>query len=157
MPTESPTPRTRRQSHLSHLLRMLRRRRGRSVGDVAAAVGMPLRSYQHFEAGQGKLEVERIYRFAQAVDVDFFAMVTALEIGSPAFALRCADNKFMTLLVLALADFNDRVGDDIARLDPHTLMTSFNAFFDELGRLAKERNLQLEAWMTDKAITGEDD
>lgn len=136
-------------------MKALRRRRGRGVRDTAAAVGMAYRSYQHFEAGLGRLDAGRIFRFAQALDVDPYAILTALEIGSPAFALRSADNKLMTIFLMALQDFDAAAGDDIARLDPHTLMTSFTAVFDELRALARDRDVQVEAWMTDKALGGD--
>ena len=115
------------EAQLSALMKMLRRRRGRSVADMALAMDMPRRSYQHFEAGRGRLDISRIHRFAQALEIDFYALLAALEIGSPAFAVRCADNKLMTILMMSLQNFDARAADDIARLDPHTLMTSFTA------------------------------
>jgi transcriptional regulator with XRE-family HTH domain len=147
-----PIPRVLAQ--LSGLMKALRRRRGLRVSETAAAVGMPRRSYQHFEAGRGRLDVGRLHRFAQAIDADFYALLAALEIGSPAFALRCADNKLMTIFMMALQDFDALAGDDIARLDPHLLMATFTAMFDELRAVARDRDVQVESWMTDKTLGG---
>ncbi len=137
---------------ISEVLRSLRRRRGLRSVDVASAMGMPLRSYEHFEAGAVRLNPERIHQFAEAIGVDAFAIFAALDMGSPAFAVRCADNKFMTVLIMTLQNFDANAGDDIARLAASTLFASFTRCFDELASQASAQDAFVEQWMAEKGL-----
>ena len=38
--------------------------------DVAQGMNMALRSYEHFESGAGRINIERIHRFAEVTDSD---------------------------------------------------------------------------------------
>ena len=38
------------------------------------------------------------------------------------------------------------------RLDPHTLMTTFNRTFDDLSARAREADAYLERWMSDMSV-----
>ena len=129
-----------RSSVLAQALRAVRRLRGKRSSDVAAALGLPLRSYEHFESGNGRLNVERVQLFALATESDPYAILASLWIGSPGFATRCANNKLMTILVLALQDFDRAAGDDITTLDGQTLITAFEKTFAELREEATKRN-----------------
>lgn len=155
MKTAIPSPATDRRALLSAILKSLRRRRDMKSSEVAAAMGMPQRSYEFFEAGQGRFDMDRLHRFAEAVDADPYAILFALEIGSAKFAVRCADNKAATVFLIALQDFDAHVGDDLLRLDPHTLMAAFTRAFDGLRHTATERVALLESWMSDPILTGE--
>lgn len=123
---------------LASILRSLRRLRRRRLVDVAAELGIKQRTYEHFEAGRGPLNVERVHQFAELLDVDPYGILAALEIGSPDFARRTADNKFMTAFHLQLQAFDQRVGDKLALLDAYTLMDSFGRMFEELEARASE-------------------
>ena len=68
---------------LSETLKLVRQRRGLSASDVAQRMGMPLRTYHHFEGGYAQLDVERIRRFADATDSDPHAILTAVLLGAP--------------------------------------------------------------------------
>ena len=142
---------------LPRVLKAIRRRRGLSAAQVAQAMNMPLRSYQHFESGRGRLNPDRIHQFAKAVDADGHAILVALHIGSTAFAVRCVDNKLMTILVMGVREFNDRSRDDLSRLDPHTLVSAFTQLFESLSLKAREVEAYLERWMTDHALHGPPD
>ena len=85
---------------LSAALRAIRRLRGRRPPELAAALKIQVRSYEHFESGAGRLNVDRVMQFADMTDSDGFAIIAALWIGSPQFAIRCANNKLMTILVI---------------------------------------------------------
>jgi len=142
------------QASLSDVLKALRRHRRLRSADVAAAMGMPLRSYEHFEAGGGRLNRDRIHRFADALDVDPFAIFVALDIGSPHFAVRCADNKLMMVLTMALFEFDATVGDGIQRLETAEVIEAFTRCFDGLRDQAKTAEAFVESWMAEKALPG---
>lgn len=123
---------------LAKILRSLRRLRRRRLVDVAADLKIKQRTYEHFEAGKGPLNVERVHQFAELLDVDPYGILAALEIGSSDFARRTADNKFMTAFHLQLQAFDSRVGDKLALLDAYSLMDAFEVMFAELEARAEE-------------------
>jgi transcriptional regulator with XRE-family HTH domain len=136
-----------RRASLSQALRALRRLRGLGPGEVADAMGMPRRSFEYFEAGRGKLNVDRIHQVAQILDVDPFAILAAVEIRSPQFAVRCAEHKLMTVFMIALQEFDASAMDDIARLNASTIISGFTRIFDALSKEAKEGEDFVEKWM----------
>jgi hypothetical protein len=79
-------------------------------------------------------------------------MLAAIDIGSPAFALRTIENKMGTLWLMALLEFDATAQDEIARLAPAVLIASFTKMFDELLFLARERDASTDDWMSDKPL-----
>lgn len=114
---------------------------------------MRLRTYQHFESGKGGVDLTRIHQFAEVVDADGYAIVIALDIGSPDFALHCLDNKAATVMLVALQRFDRRAGADIARLDARSIIAVIDRAFDDLGARAREHGAVLESWMTDPSLS----
>lgn len=102
-------------------------------------MGMRLRSYEHFEAGGGRLSLERVHGFAEASRSDPHAIFAAVMIGSPRFALRAADNKLMTAFLIALQEFDSDLGDEIAELDTGAIMGAFTQAFSALTADAKRK------------------
>jgi transcriptional regulator with XRE-family HTH domain len=141
-----PDDATNRQTRLSQALKALRRRRGLGAAALAKALGMKVRSYQHFESGRSRVNVERVHQIARALDADGHAILIAAELGSPAFAVRAADNKLMTIIVMALRDFDASVGDQISQLDARLLTSVFERTFNELALLAKDRSAAAQRW-----------
>jgi transcriptional regulator with XRE-family HTH domain len=142
---------------LSQALKAIRRRRGLRTSDVAERMGLPTRSYERFEAGRGALNVARVHAFAEATDSDGYAILMALDIRSAAFALRCIDNKAMTLMVMAIQEFDGVAQDDIGRLEPRSLIAGYTQMFDALTAKAREIDAFVEQWMSDKALHGPSD
>jgi transcriptional regulator with XRE-family HTH domain len=136
-----------RPGWLSQALKELRRRRRLRQPEVAARMGMRPRTFEHFEAGKGPLYIDRIHDFGRALGVDPHAILMALEIGSPEFAVRCSENKLVTIIVMALQDFDEATGDAITQLDAQTLRASFERLFRDLGDLARARAALGESWL----------
>jgi transcriptional regulator with XRE-family HTH domain len=139
---------------LSRALKAVRRERGLRPAEAARAMGLPLRTYEHFEAGKGRFNVERVHQFAQALDVDPYAILAAVDIGSPAFAARCIDNKLMTVFLMALQEFDAKGQDDLNRVDARSLITGFTRLFDSLLARARDEEAFVEDWMVDKTLLG---
>lgn len=114
-------------------------------------MGMPLRSYEHFEAGRGPLSLDKLIRFADATDSDPFAILASLIIKRPEFALRAADNKLMTVFMLALEDFNADLKADIAYIEARVLVGAFRRVFQDLAEHIRKRDLTAELWLEDKS------
>ncbi|UQV18934.1 XRE family transcriptional regulator [Brevundimonas albigilva] len=135
---------------LSTALRLIRRHRRLRAADVAKAMNMALRSYEHFEAGGGRINIERIHRFAEVTNSDPHAIVAALALGSPAFALRCADNKLATILAVALQEFDEEAGDAIAELESLTIINTFTKALRELAAQSVRRDSAADAWLEER-------
>lgn len=143
MSSRNPDPR-RWSQFLSEALRAVRRTRSLRTTEIAASMDMPQRSYEYFEAGGGKLNVERVYAFAEATQSDPFAILAATLMQSPAFAARATRNKLMLTYMLSLREFDAEVGDDIDLLETSTLLAGFSEMFAKLAEEARKRRQMLD-------------
>lgn len=132
-PVDSRCVQPQRDSNvLSQALKMVRRLRGMTATAVARQMQMPLRTYERFEAGGDRLNLNYIRRFAAATNSDANAIVMAVLVGSPALARRSADNKLVTTVTIGGGRFNALLGDDIARLDARAIILAVCAMYDDL-------------------------
>lgn len=131
----------------SAALKGVRRLRGLSTRDLAAALNMPLRTYEHFEGGQGRLNLDYLHRFAVAADCDFYGLLHAIAIGSPEFAVRTADNKFMTTFTILLKAYDRRMGDRVRDLDARSLIAAFGEMFDALAEIGARRAGEADSFL----------
>jgi transcriptional regulator with XRE-family HTH domain len=138
---------------LTDSLRAIRKRRDKSAQEVADAMGMPLRTYQQFEAGRGPLTHERIFGFADATDCDPFALLLGAILQRPELALDCADTKFCLIMMMSLDNFLEDRGSDLLYLDPPNAAGGFERLFKELGAKLDERDRFFETWLADRRGT----
>lgn len=115
---------------LSAAVKLVRKSRGLSSREVAAGMNISLRTYQRFESGVNRLNLDHIHRFAKATASDPHAVLIAVMIGSPAFASRAADNMLATIVVVGVQNLDRSVGDRISELDTRTLVSAVAALFD---------------------------
>ena len=150
--TSKPSAPDARNRTLSQALRAIRHARGLSALDVAQRMGLPRRSYAFFEAGGGRVNIDRIMAFAQATDSDPYAILVSVMIGAPELAPRASDNKLMTAFMILLQEFNAEVGDDIAQLETGAVIGAFSAAFRRLADAAAEqrRNASRD-WLAERA------
>ncbi|MGE7199647.1 helix-turn-helix domain-containing protein [Brevundimonas naejangsanensis] len=142
-----PAQRQSQSATLAAALRLIRTHRRIRKADLAQAMGMSPRNYDLFEAGKGRINLERIYRFAEITKSDYHAILAALAFGSPAFALNTADNQMMTILMAALQDFEAEFGDLVGELDSRTIINVFTRALKELALQAVRRDDAAEAWL----------
>ncbi|KSB91756.1 hypothetical protein AS593_06960 [Caulobacter vibrioides] len=126
------------------------------VEQIAEAMSLKPRTYEHFEAGGGRIRLDRIDQFAVALNADPHALYGAIMIGSPRFAYRAADNKLMTALLIGLQEFDQRAGDDIRLLDTMTVMTAFSETFERLHKEAQTRSELAERLSGGPAIASDE-
>ena len=132
-------------------LRIIRRARQLTARQVAAALGIGLRSYEYLEAGDASLPFDRIKAFSEITASDPYAILLAPAI-SPAFALRAADNKLVTAFLIALREFDQTLGDEIAQLDASSCIAAFNLAFEQLTTEARRRATAREALSIDRLL-----
>lgn len=112
---------------LSAAIRGIRRLRGLSSAETAAGMNLALRTYQDFEAGRGRLNIDYIHRFCRFVDADPDAIIASLAIGSPEFAIRCSSNKLMRIVMIGVHQLNAQLGDKLANLEARSIVATVNA------------------------------
>ena len=132
---------------LSLVLRTIRRRRGLKAGEIAREMGLGVRTYQYLEAGQSPWDPERIRRFAQATDSDPHAIVAAVMLGSPNCAISAMDNKLVSVLMAGLKRFDERMGEDMARIEVGRSIAAIRRVFGFLESDLAERDAQAKAWL----------
>jgi transcriptional regulator with XRE-family HTH domain len=133
--------------NLSQAMRAIRKERRLRPSEMARLLDMPLRSYEHFEAGRGKISFDRIVRFAEVTNSDPIALLAVLPLGKPEFALHCADNKLMTILMLAMGELEDDLGADIVFLNSATLIGAFTRVVKDLTENVRKRDTFAEHWL----------
>lgn len=127
-------------------LRAIRKKRGMTVVEVAAAMGLARRTFEEFEAGRGPITHERIFAFADATDSDPFAILLCPMFKHPTFAVDCADTKLVMILMMQLEEFVDREGSDITYLEPLSLIGGSERLFKDLSSRLAEQDGFLEKW-----------
>lgn len=135
---------------LSRALKLVRRHRGMTARAVAKAMHMPLRTYERFEAGGSRLNIDYIHRFAAATRSDPHAVIMAVAIDSPELAWRSADNKLVTALTIGGKRLNGLLGDGIAKLDGRTVILAVCAMYDDL--LAENERQEMAARWLEKGV-----
>jgi transcriptional regulator with XRE-family HTH domain len=145
--TRTPSEQRRDGQLLSAALKGVRKHRSMKAADVALAMNMPVRTYEHFEGGHGRLNLDYLHRFCAATDSDPGALLAAVAIGSPEFARRCADNKLMMILTIALQEFDRAMGDRTRQLEARELIAAFGALFDKLESDSRGREEAASEWL----------
>lgn len=143
--SRKPSPPSARRQWLAQALQLIRRARGLRTLDLAHAMALGQRTYEYIEAGKSGVDFEHITAFAAATGSDAHAIAAAGLIGSPAFALRAADNKLVTALLIGLQELDQDLGDDIALLDASTCIAVFNEAFAQLVTEARRRAFAQQA------------
>lgn len=115
-------------------------------------MNMPLRTYERFEAGETRLNLDHIHRFAHATRSDPYAILAAVFAGSPELARRCADNQFGAILLIGLQKFDAALGDDLQTFAARDLIAAVIGMFDALG--ARPHQIDpAEKWLAEGAET----
>jgi hypothetical protein len=114
-------------------------------------MGIPVRTYEHFERGSGRMSYARIRRFAAATACDPIAIVSILPLRSPEFALNSADNKLTTIAMTALRELNEELGPDIGFPSTSVLVTAFDKLCNNLIEEVRRRDQFAERWIEEKA------
>lgn len=133
---------------LSAALKAIRRLRGLTVAETANAMNMAIRTYERFEAGVTRLNIDHIHRFAIATNSDPYAILLAVALGSPEMARRCADNKLATILTIALQKYDAAMGDRIQRQETRTFIAAVSDMFDRLAADGLEQD-EAQTWLDD--------
>lgn len=131
--TKGSATRTRDGVLLSTTLKMIRKLRGMTAAEAAVGMRISKRTYERFEAGDTRLNVDYVRRFALATRSDFYAILLAVSVGSPELARDSADTHMPTALVVSYFQFHARLRDRLQTLPPRAVIAAINTMFDTLA------------------------
>lgn len=117
------------------------------TAETARAMGISLRTYEDFEAGRGRLDLEKVRLFGLATDTDAVAITLGLLFGSRETALRALDNKAPTILWIAMQEFEADVGDQMALIPGSYFLESLRQAFGRLRDYLQKRDSSAERWL----------
>jgi hypothetical protein len=135
---------------MSATLAAVRRHRRMKVSEAAAAMDMPLRTYQHFEAGLGRPNLEHLLTFATVTDSDPVGLIAAILLQSPEIAVRSADNKMLSIFLFSVQDFHAAVGERAAGPTAARLIAAFREMFEGLQDELRQGDAA-KAWIAARA------
>ena len=148
--SEDPPSGARDGAVLSEALKAIRKDRGLTPRQTARAMHIALRTYQRFEAGETKVNLDHIHRFAQATRSDPYAIFMAISIASPRHALRGSENLIDTILTIGIKELDDILGDRLRELDQRTIVTAVTTLVDTLAA-GLDRTDPTQRWLEDGA------
>ncbi|WP_281397034.1 helix-turn-helix domain-containing protein [Sphingobium boeckii] len=128
-------------------IRAVRQLRRMRPAEVAAAMGLPVRTYEHLEAGKGRISYHRLLLFAEATSSDAFAISAAVAMKDPQFAVRCADNKLAKIMMIAMSELNDELGPDIVYVESGLIIGAMTRISKELVERVRRRDTFAETWL----------
>ena len=146
MPTRPGVERE-RDEVLSCVLKAIRNYRGLSVQEVADRMTLKKRSYERFEAGEGRLKVERIFTFATATDSDPYALQASVKLGTPDLAIACIDNKLVMLFVAHVRKLFDAQGADLKGLQAHAIVEALTVAFTMMTEELERSRASAAKWL----------
>lgn len=127
--------------------RAVRRARNMTAQQAAAAMNLPLRTYEYFEAGAGRVNLDYVHRFAVATDCDPWSLLLGPPLGSIEFARQTADSKLMLIFLIALGEFVGVMGERLLTLDPRDLIEGFTEAFRKLEAENGARSAETASWL----------
>lgn len=144
------TPLARQARLLSQILKMVRDERRMKGREVAAAMGIALRTYQDFEAGRGDLDLNKIRLFAKATRSDPVGILLALFFGAPEIALLTLDSKLPMTFWITLMELRDGVGEQLNIVPPALLLSGMRRVGDDIKDWLDRHAASAESYL-DKA------
>jgi transcriptional regulator with XRE-family HTH domain len=146
-----------RKATLSRILKIFRRRSGLKSVEIAKLMNKGLRTYQRWESGHYGVQIDPIYRFAEIVQVDPWAIIFGAEFGSVDFALDASRNSAASFLLVALRRAYRKSPQPFRGLDPRSLLLTYTRGFELLDRRFEKYDSDLEQWMFDAGLGADDD
>ncbi len=136
---------------LGAAMRLIRKLRRMRPSEVATAMGIPVRTYEHLEAGRGRVTYGRMRLFAEATDCDVVALGAAIQLKDPLIALHCADTKSFHVWLVALGELHEKLGPDLSLIETRTMIGAATKTCRELEEHVSKRDLFAERWLDERA------
>ncbi len=138
---------------LASAIRAIRKMRRMSAAEVAQEMGIAPRTYEHMESGQGRYSYERLLRFCQATNCDVMALMSCMILGNPDFAVRCANNRAMSVFLMAIGGLHEDLGPDFLLLEQRMLVNAAARAADDLKEYLAKRDVFAERWLAERSAS----
>lgn len=147
MAASPKTPLARQARLLSKIVKMIRKERRMSGAEIAAGMGVALRTYQDFEAGRREFDFNKVRLFAKATRSDAVAILLAIHFGWPELAVLFMDNKMATAFFIVMRDLFADFGARLGRVPSGLLVTGFRQIGEEIKKLFARQDASAEDYI----------
>jgi|GEM_PF-995626 len=147
MAASPKAPLARQARLLSQIVKAIRKERNMTGAQVAAGMGVSLRTYQDFEAGRRAFDFNKVRLFAKATRSDAVAILLAIYFNWPDLALLLIDNKMATAFFIVMRDLFTEVGPRLSRVPAGLLVTGFRFIRDEVLKLFARQDASAEDYI----------
>jgi transcriptional regulator with XRE-family HTH domain len=144
----SPMAPLARQSRLlSRTLKEIKQERRMTSIEVAARMGIALRTYQDFEKGKGDFDLWKIRRFAKATRSDAIGIVLAVMYANPKIAIVVMRSKFLMTGWLGFMELWRTLGDRIHLIPAAQVLLGMRKTGEFLQQFLDRRAASFEHWL----------
>jgi len=141
------SPLARQSRLLSRTLKEIKQERRMTSIEVAARMGVALRTYQDFEKGKGDFDLWKIRRFAKATRSDAIGIVLAVMYGNPKIAIVVMRSKFLMTGWLGFMELWRTLGDRIHLIPPAQVLLGMRKTGEFLRQFLDRRAASFEHWL----------
>jgi transcriptional regulator with XRE-family HTH domain len=141
------TPLARQSRLLSRTLKEVKQERRMTSIEVAARMGIALRTYQDFEKGKGDFDLWKIRRFAKATRSDAIGIVMAVMFGNPKIAIVVMRSKFLMTGWLGFMELWRTLGDRIHLVPAGQVLLGMRKTGEFLQQFLDRRAASFEHWL----------
>lgn len=152
MAASPKAPLARQARLLSQIVKAIRKERHMTGAQVAAGMGVSLRTYQDFEAGRRAFDFNKVRLFAKATRSDAVAILLAIYFSWPDLAVLLMDNKMATGFFIVMRDLFQDVGPRLSRVPAGLLVSGFRFIRDEVLKLFARQDASAEDYI-ERAIS----
>jgi transcriptional regulator with XRE-family HTH domain len=147
MAASPKAPLARQARLLSQIVKSIRKERHMTGAEIAAGMGVALRTYQDFEAGRREFDFNKVRLFAKATRSDAVAILLAIYFGWPELPLLLIDNKMATAFFIVMRDLYNDVGPRLSRVPSALLVSGFRFIRDEVLKLFARQDASAEDYI----------
>lgn len=140
-------PLARQSRLLSRTLKEVKQERRMTSIEVAARMGIALRTYQDFEKGKGDFDLWKIRRFAKATRSDAIGIVMAVMFGNPKIAIVVMRSKFLMTGWLGFMELWRTLGDRIHLVPAGQVLLGMRKTGEFLQQFLDRRAASFEHWL----------
>jgi transcriptional regulator with XRE-family HTH domain len=140
-------PLARQSRLLSRTLKEIKQERRMTSIEVAARMGIALRTYQDFEKGKGDFDLWKIRRFAKATRSDAIGIVLAVMYGNPKIAIVVMRSKFLMTGWLGFMELWRTLGDRIHLIPAAQVLLGMRKTGEFLQQFLDRRAASFEHWL----------
>lgn len=141
------TPLARQARLLSEILKMLRKERHMRAEDVAAAMGVSVRTYRDFENGRRAYDFNKVRLFAKATRSDASAIHLGVQYNWPELPLLLMDNKMATAFYVLTRDLFDEFGPRLSRVPAATWVAGYRHIAAEIRKLFERQDASVDDYL----------